>query len=82
MCVSFFQTVLNEVIQHRNQKSDTFIATEGAIVLNLEYLPWTAANGEEGVADALLLQVFIFFSENHTQWCFFYGGSTYEFKSQ
>lgn len=51
---------MNEVIQHRTQNSESFIATDGALMLNLEYLPWTAAAGEEGVADALLLQVFIF----------------------
>ncbi|KAJ8941363.1 hypothetical protein NQ314_010426 [Rhamnusium bicolor] len=49
-------TVLNEVIQYRNQNIETFIPSEEAKLLNLDYLPWTAANGVEGVADALLLQ--------------------------
>ncbi|KAG5890186.1 hypothetical protein JTB14_010650 [Gonioctena quinquepunctata] len=49
-------TVLNEVMQYRNQNADNFVPSEVAKTLNLEFLPWTAANGVEGVADALLQQ--------------------------
>ncbi|CAH1116722.1 unnamed protein product [Phaedon cochleariae] len=49
-------TVLNEVIQYRNQNSDNFVPSEETKSLNLEYLSWTATSGTEGVADALLQQ--------------------------
>lgn len=49
-------TVLNEVIQYRNQNANNFLPSESTKSLDIEYLPWTVANGEEGVADALLQQ--------------------------
>ncbi|CAH1978388.1 unnamed protein product [Acanthoscelides obtectus] len=50
-------TVMNEVIQYRNQNADHFAPSDIVKSLNnLEYQPWTSAPGEEGLADALLLQ--------------------------
>ncbi|KAJ8925587.1 hypothetical protein NQ315_009427 [Exocentrus adspersus] len=55
-------TVLNEVIQYRHQNADNFALPQTIKSLNLDYLPWTAANGLEGVADALILQHTLTFS--------------------
>ncbi|VEN43093.1 unnamed protein product [Callosobruchus maculatus] len=50
-------TVMNEVIQYRNQNADHFSPPDTIKMLNnLEYQPWTSAQGEEGLADALQLQ--------------------------
>lgn len=57
MLYCLLQTVLNEVIQYRNQNANNFLPSESTKSLDIEYLPWTVANGEEGVADALLQQV-------------------------
>ncbi|XP_018569025.1 nuclear pore complex protein Nup133 [Anoplophora glabripennis] len=55
-------TVLNEVIQYRNQNVEKYTPSDAAKSFNLDYLPWTAANGTEGTADALILQHSITFS--------------------
>lgn len=55
--VFYLQTVLNEVVQYRNQNADNFTPSEAVKSLDLDYLPWTAANGSEGVMDSLILQV-------------------------
>ncbi|XP_049818107.1 nuclear pore complex protein Nup133 isoform X2 [Aethina tumida] len=49
-------TVLNEVIQYRLQRADTFALNEVGKSLQTEYIPWTAASDSEGLMDALLLQ--------------------------
>ncbi|CAG9859414.1 unnamed protein product [Phyllotreta striolata] len=48
--------VLNEVVQYRNQNCNNFQPSEATKSLELEYLPWTIASGEDGVLDALLQQ--------------------------
>lgn len=54
-------TVLNEVLQYRQQTFDSFVLNEMSRSMNLEFLPWTAASGPEGIVDALMLQVRIMF---------------------
>lgn len=44
-------------MQYRNQNVDNYTPNADIKSLNFEYLPWTAANGKDGVADALQLQV-------------------------
>ncbi|XP_072378626.1 nuclear pore complex protein Nup133 [Diabrotica undecimpunctata] len=55
-------TVINEVIQFRNQNINNFLPSEETKTLELEYVPWTAANGEEGLTDALLQQHILTYS--------------------
>ncbi|KAJ8938499.1 hypothetical protein NQ318_005163 [Aromia moschata] len=55
-------TALNEVIQYRIQNAENFGASEATKQLNVGYLPWTSANGDEGLADALILQHNLSFS--------------------
>ncbi|XP_076262413.1 nuclear pore complex protein Nup133 isoform X2 [Rhynchophorus ferrugineus] len=53
---SIMLAVFSEVIQYRQQNKELFSLTEVARSLKLEYLPWTASGGSEGVVDALMLQ--------------------------
>ncbi|XP_057660912.1 nuclear pore complex protein Nup133 [Diorhabda carinulata] len=55
-------TVINEVIQFRNQSSNNFIPSESTKSLDIEYLPWTAANGDEGLTDTLMQQHILTYS--------------------
>ncbi|KAH1023482.1 hypothetical protein HUJ04_012680 [Dendroctonus ponderosae] len=49
-------TVLTETLQYRQQTAESFQLNDVAKSMNLEYLPWTAAGGPEGIVDALMLQ--------------------------
>ncbi|XP_030748548.1 nuclear pore complex protein Nup133 [Sitophilus oryzae] len=53
---SIILSVLTEVLQYRKQQKVFFNLTDVANSLKLEYLPWTAAAGSEGLADSLMLQ--------------------------
>lgn len=50
-------SVLSEVLHYRKQSADVFCLNEISISMDLEYLPWTAAGGPEGIMDVLMLQV-------------------------
>lgn len=49
--------VLSEVLHYRKQSADIFCLNEISASMGLEYFPWTAAGGPEGIMDVLMLQV-------------------------
>ncbi|XP_060515783.1 nuclear pore complex protein Nup133 [Cylas formicarius] len=49
-------SVFQEILQYRQQNAELFIVNQLASDMQLQYLPWTAAEGPEGLMDALMLQ--------------------------
>ncbi|XP_050314136.1 nuclear pore complex protein Nup133 [Anthonomus grandis grandis] len=48
--------VLTGVLQYRKSTAEIFTLNELSREMKLEYIPWTAAEGPEGLVDALMLQ--------------------------